>query len=110
MITQKALFGKKYKFKHIEIKVLEKDEQDNVQVFSASFVTTKLHDQIMSDGHIEVNRTLWDHSSPKRPKGYWVLGSPEKNGVMTSYFASEEWISNTPKDVEAKKRSEWGID
>jgi hypothetical protein len=108
MVTEKQLFGKKYSFKHIEIKVIEKNEKDNVLVFSASFVTTALPGR-MSDGHIEINRTLWDQSSPKRPPGYWNLGSMEKDGVMTCYFAADEWIDNTPGDVQLAKQREWGI-
>lgn len=108
-VTEKALFSNKYKFKHIKIQVLEKDENDKVQVFSASFVTTKLPGQPMSDGHIEVNRTLWNQQSNKRPPGYWVLGSPEKDGVMTSYFATEEWLNDTPKEIKRQKDKEWGL-
>lgn len=108
MVTEKALFSNKYKFKHIQVEVLEKDEKDNVIAFSASVVTTKLPGQVMSDGHIEINRTLWNQSSNKRPQGYWVLGSPEKNGVMTSIFAAEEWFDK-PKEERDTQEKEWGL-
>ncbi len=109
MISEKALLGNKYKFKHIKINVLEKDENDNVLVFSASIVTTKLPGQFLSDGHIEINRTLWKDDSAKRPQGYWVLGSPEKDGIMTSVFVSDEWLEETPKEVKKEKRALWGV-
>lgn len=109
MITEKELFGSNYKFKNIQLDVLEKDECNNVLVFSANFVTTKLPNQAMSDGHIEINRTLWNQDSPKRPPGYWVLGSPEKDGIMRSVLASEEWLDNTPDEEQKSKRIAWKV-
>lgn len=109
MITETALQSKKYKFNHIEVTPVETDDNGNVLVFKAAIVTTKLPNQSMSDGHIEINRTLWDQQSPKRPPGYWVLGSPEENGVMTSYFASDEWLEQTPKEESTQKRANWGV-
>lgn len=109
MVTEKELFSSKYKYKHIETEVLEKDEYGNVFVFSAKIVTTKLPNQPMSDGHMEINRTLWDQQSPKRPPGYWVLGSPENEGVLTSVFASDEWLEQTPKEKAKEKREAWNV-
>lgn len=108
MVTEKALFSNRYKFKHIQVQVLEKDKNDNVLAFSASIVTTKLPGQGLSDGHMEINRTLWNQDSNKRPPGYWLLGSPEKDGVMTSIFVVEEWLDK-PKEERKKQEKEWGI-
>lgn len=108
MVTEKALFSTRYKFKDIKVQVLEKDENDNVIAFSASVVTTKLPGQVMSAGHIEINRTLWNENSTKRPQGYWVLGSPEKDGVMTSVLAAEEWFDK-PTEERNKQKKEWGL-
>lgn len=109
MITKEMFFSKKFKFKHITLEVLEQDENNNVLAFSATVVTAKLPGQGMSEGHIEINRTLWNENSPKRPEGYWVLGSPEQNGIMKSVFVSDEWLDNTPKDIKNLKRAEWGL-
>jgi hypothetical protein len=109
MVTEKQLVSNRYKFKHIQVSIVEKDENDKVQVFSASIVTTKLPGRNLTDGLKEINQTLWNQDSNKRPPGYWLLGSPEASGVMTSYFVSEEWLDNTPKDVQKAKEKEWGI-
>lgn len=109
MITVEALLNKPYQFKHISLEVLKQDEKNNVLAFSANVVTAKLPEQAMSPGHIEINRTLWNQDSPKRPEGYWLLGSPEKNGVMKSIFVSDEWLESTPKEVQKQKRAEWEV-
>lgn len=109
MVTEETLFSNRYKFEHISLEVLEKDENNNVLVFSASFVTAVLPGKSMSPGHVEVNRTLWNQDSPKRPEGYWVLGSPEENGIMASIFASDEWLDNTPKEIKDEKISIWRV-
>ncbi|MFY0516419.1 hypothetical protein ACOMCU_01120 [Lysinibacillus sp. UGB7] len=109
MVTEEMLFSKQFKFKHFLLEVLEKDEKKNVLVFAANVVTATLPGQGMSAGHIEINRTLWNQDSPKRPEGYWVLGSPEQNGIMKSVFVSDEWLENTPKDIQNQKRAEWGV-
>lgn len=108
MVTEKALFSSRYKFKHITVEVLEKDEKDNVLAFSASIVTTKLPGQPLSDGHFEINRTLWDQNSTKRPSGYWLLGSPEKDGVMKSVFVTETWLDKS-KELKREQKKEWGL-
>lgn len=109
MVTEEKLLSKDFKFKHITLEVLEKDEENNVLAFSANVVTAKLPGEGMSAGHIEINRTLWKEDSPKRPMGYWVLGSPEKDGVMKSVFVSDEWLENTTVEIKNQKRAEWGI-
>ncbi|MFF2531531.1 hypothetical protein ACFVS2_21725 [Brevibacillus sp. NPDC058079] len=109
MITKEQLFGKKYSFKHIDVKVIEKDNDENVLVFSASVVKTKLPGQAMSEGMMEINKTLWDPSSSKRPKGYLSAGSVEKDGLLTCYFVSDEWLKNTPKEIIKAKETEWGL-
>jgi hypothetical protein len=109
VIKIEKLQGKQYKFKHIQIAVLEKNEDDNVMVFSACFSTVKLPGQIISDGHMEINKTLWNQASVKRPKGYWLLGSSENAGIMTSYFVSDEWLEITPSEIKDSKRKEWGV-
>lgn len=107
MVTVKGLFHARYKFKHIKVELLEKDDNDNVLAFSASFVKTALPDQI-SEGHKEINKTLWDQESTKRPKGYWLLDNIEKDGVMTSFFVADEWLER-PKTEKEKQKVEWGI-
>ncbi|WPS85446.1 hypothetical protein SMD22_02105 (plasmid) [Brevibacillus halotolerans] len=107
MITKTQLFSKKYSFKHIDIKVVEKDNNENILVFSASVVKTKLPNQAMSEGMIEINKTLWDQSSPKRPKGYMLAVSNEKNGMLTCYFVANEWYKLTPEEVQKAKEAEW---
>ncbi|MFF2531530.1 hypothetical protein ACFVS2_21720 [Brevibacillus sp. NPDC058079] len=110
MITEKQLQSKKYNFKHIKVDIVEKDDQGNVLVFAGTVVTTKLPGQSLSEGQLEINRTLWKEGSPKRPDGYWVLGTTaEQDGLMKSYFVSDEWLDHTPKEVKQQKRFEWGL-
>lgn len=109
MVTESVLLGRKYAFKHISIEVIDKDEQDNVHVFCASYVKATIPGKSLSDGHKEINKTLWDQGSEKRPPGYWVLGESVDNGVAKSYFVSEEWLDNTPKVVKNEKRAEWKV-
>lgn len=110
MISEKELIAKSKTFDHIDLSAMEKDEANNVLVFAASFDThTKPHEN-MSPGHMEINRKLWNQQSPERPADYWVLGSRKnQNGIMTSIFASEHWLDNTPKDETNAKRKAWGV-
>lgn len=109
MVTKKQLLeGRKYKFEHIEIKVVEEDADSNVLVFCATFVKTALPGKL-SKGSIEINETLWNSGSSKRPPGYWVLGGSENNGIETSYFVSDEWLeANKGVEFDSKKAL-WGI-
>lgn len=98
MVTVKQLLeGRKYKFKNLTIEVLEKDDADNVHVFSATYVSVS-HDGRLSDGLREVN-LLWDRDSGKRPPGYIVFGAYESNGgLCKSIMVSEEFYKvNRPK-------------
>lgn len=108
MIKEHTLFSNRYKFKHLQISVIDKDVEENVHVFSATFVKTALPGK-MSDGLIEINKTLWDQSSTKRPKGYIVFGGNEKEGVATSYLVSEEWLNSKDTIYKDGKRKEWEI-
>lgn len=108
MIKEKALLGRKYKFQHIKLEVLEKDDQGNVVAFASSFVTTRLPGRTMSDGHMEINRTLWDQNSPKRPPGYWLIGHKEADGVMKSFFVAEEWMGR-PQEQRLAQEAAWGV-
>lgn len=108
MVTEKELRSRKYTFKHIQIDIIEKDENDNVHVFCGTYVKASLSGGL-SEGHMEINKTLWDQGSNKRPPGYWVLGGSEENGVAKSYLVSEEWLDNNPKEVKNAKRAEWKI-
>lgn len=107
MITEKELLAKK--FDYIQLEVLEKDESENALVFSARVETTKLENRLLSEGQFELNGALLNQQSPDRPPGYWVLGSPESEGVMTCIFASDEWLENTPKEEAEKKRKGWQV-
>ena len=107
MVTESGLLGRKYSFKHISIEVIEKDEEGNVHVFCATFVKATIPGKRISEGLKEMNKTLWDQSSPKRPPGYWLFGQVEKNGVAKNYFVSEEWLDSTPKVIRNAKRLEW---
>jgi hypothetical protein len=111
MIKEKTLKqGKNYKFKHLSIDVMEKDESNNVLVFRATYIKTKRPDQFMSDGLIEINRTLWDQDSKKRPKGYWVIGGHQgADGICTSYLCAEEWLNAVSKEYRNQKDQEWKI-
>lgn len=94
MIKEKTLTGSRYKFKHINIEVLERDGE-NVCAFAASFVRVGINGK-MSDGLMEVNQTLWDPQSTKRPKGFLILRTVEKeNGTSTTIMVSEKWFIQT---------------
>ncbi|MGG4438392.1 hypothetical protein AAXE64_27960 [Priestia megaterium] len=110
MIKEKTLKGKKYNFKHMAIEVVEKDKDDNVVAFTATFVHTALPGEAISDGLREVNQTLWDQSSPKRPKGFLVKDSYKyQNGLMTTLMVSTEWFLET-LSKEARKEIEFRWD
>lgn len=111
MVKEKTLLtGKSYKFKHLVIEIMEKDENSNVLVFRATYIKTKLPNKFMSDGLIEINETLWNQDSKKRPKGYWVIGGHQgADGVCTSYLCAEEWLNTVPKDYRREKEEEWKI-
>ena len=110
MITEHDLMhNSRYRFSHIELEVVEYDENEKVAVFVAMYLTTKLPGQSLSPGLMEINKTLWNESSTKRPPGYWVYGGSEELGLAKSYFVSDEWLEKTPKDRKKAKREEWGI-
>jgi hypothetical protein len=110
MITTNQLMNdNKYKYKHLKIEVIEQDENSNVLVFAASYIKTTLPGEAMSEGHMEINKTLWKDGSTKRPPDYWVLGGSEENGVAKSYFVADEWLDNTPTETKDTKRLEWKI-
>ncbi|PEA85896.1 hypothetical protein [Bacillus thuringiensis] len=102
MIKEKTLMSSnKYKYQHMDIKVLERDG-DNVCAFSASFVHVELNGRI-SHGLIEVNKTLWDQQSNKRPQGFWVLRTVRKDdGTTTTVLASDKWFFETLSPEERK--------
>ncbi|MDP7979118.1 hypothetical protein [Bacillus multifaciens] len=101
MIKEKTLMGSRYKFQHMEIEVLER-EGDSVCAFSASFVHVGLNGKI-SPGMMEVNRTLWDQQSNKRPKGFLVLRTVRKDdGTTTTVMVSEKWFFETLSKEERK--------
>lgn len=94
MIKEKTLMSNRYKFKHMDIEVLERDGE-NVWAFSASFVHVELNGKI-SPGLMEVNKTLWDQNSSKRPNGFWVLRTVRKeDGTTTTVLVSDEWFYKT---------------
>ncbi|RWS41510.1 hypothetical protein EKA14_19655 [Bacillus mycoides] len=91
MIKEKTLRSNRYKFEHMDIEVLEKDGE-NVCAFSASFVHVELNGKI-SPGLMEVNKTLWNQQSNKRPKDFWVLRTVRKDdGTTTTVLVSEKWF------------------
>ncbi|WP_270343851.1 hypothetical protein [Bacillus mobilis] len=95
MIKEKTLMSSnKYKYQHMDIEVLERDGE-NVCAFSASFVHVGLNGKI-SPGLMEVNKTLWDQQSNKRPKGFWVLRTVKKeDGIAITVLVSDEWFYKT---------------
>lgn len=95
MIKKSTLFGPRYKFKHLDIEALKEDDKGNVLAFSATFVHVRLNDKL-SPGAIEINKTLWDQQSTKRPKGFLVLKTEElSNGTTVSVMISEDWFFET---------------
>lgn len=101
MIKEKTLMGNRYKFQHMEIEVLER-KGDSVCAFSASFVHVGLNGKI-SPGLMEVNKTLWDQNSNKRPKDFWVLRTVRKDdGTTTTVLVSDEWFYQTLSSEERK--------
>ncbi|MEH6891893.1 hypothetical protein V7024_19825 [Bacillus sp. JJ864] len=100
MIKEKTLKSNRYKFKHMDIEVLERDGE-NVCAFSASFVHVELNGKI-SPGLMEVNKTLWDQYSNKRPKGFWVLRTVRKDdGTTTTVLVSDKWFYETLSSEES---------
>ncbi|PES56072.1 hypothetical protein [Bacillus thuringiensis] len=92
MIKETTLMSNRYKYKHIDIKVLKKNSNENVIAFSATFVHVGMNGKL-SDGHIEINKTLWDQQSSKRPPGFLVYRNVEKDdGTTTTVMVSEEWL------------------
>jgi hypothetical protein len=93
MIKESTLMSNRYKFEHMDVEVLERDGE-NVCAFSASYVHVGLNGK-MSKGLMEVNRTLWDQESNKRPKGFWVLRTVKKEDeTSTTILVSDEWFCN----------------
>ncbi|MGN5650322.1 hypothetical protein [Bacillus sp. Brlt_9] len=102
MIKETTLMSNRYKFEHLVIEVLER-VGENVCAFSATFVHIGVNDK-MSKGHIEINRTLWNQQSNKRPKGFWILRTVKKDdGTSTTVLVSDEWfykqLSKEQRDV-----------
>ncbi|PQZ52306.1 hypothetical protein CQZ94_24470 [Bacillus sp. MYb209] len=92
MIKLQTLQSNRYKFEHLETEALFVDEQGYVGAFYATFVHVGIN-QKLSKGAIEVNRTLWDRSSSKRPKGYWVLKTYQRgDGTTVTILVAEKWF------------------
>lgn len=111
MITKQTLLqDENYQFKYIDINVLETNEQDEVMAFVAVFVKDPSNPMKLTEGLKEINRTLWNQDSPKRPDGYWVLKTHDgKSGVCKSVFVSDEWLDQHDEKTQSQKEQEWKL-
>lgn len=108
MVSEKLLLSKRYKFQYLQLDVIEKDANGNVLVFVATFVEIGLPGKI-SPGSREINETLWDQSSSKRPPAYVVLGGSRKDGIQKSYFAAvDEWYRQKSRGFIDEKKERVG--
>lgn len=98
MVTQAQLLNdKRYKFKYINLYALE-NEGENVLAFVAAFNDATLPGEAMSKGKMEINKTLWDSGSSRRPPGYFLLKSVTKDGVGYCFFVTESWMKQHKHD------------
>ncbi|QOS97571.1 hypothetical protein JNUCC42_13325 [Brevibacterium sp. JNUCC-42] len=72
MVTSEQLLqDEKYRFNNLTINILEKDFDDNVYAFSATYVSSS-HDGKLSAGLKEVNQ-LWNSGSESVPQDTMFL-------------------------------------
>ncbi|MFS0883123.1 hypothetical protein [Metabacillus niabensis] len=79
-----------YVLSFIEKHVIKKDKNDNILVFGAVYHISD--GSGFSKGVVEMNQTLWNPESSKRPKGYLIINHFELAGNRAgTLFVERDW-------------------
>lgn len=100
------LHNEQYKFEHLTINILKKDDTGKVDAYSASYRRGPI-DEGLTPAIMEANQ-LWDAGSGKRPPGYLVFAAFEgRGGVSRSILISKRFYERCSRSQLNRLRREW---